>query len=246
MFWVDFICVFIVAYMFWMVARWLVLPHLRIFPYIKPQWLWVSMYNAFSYAMNAIFHYILLFLLIVYITWLIIRRLPNFPIPIKSMLLGMSPWRPLARAGVLDFIDNIRKIIFSTESIDKRLNRTVKAVGDFFDKSLGFLAGYVAATVKAEPPPNSVQFNKYAAEDNGLVVKPSRKSVNQSTSFEQDEVNQVQDEYLQCVEEATEPVYAGGGVETAQKIARNQSNIVMCKIDTLTTYSNLLNNRISM
>lgn len=246
MFWVDFICVFIVAYMLWMISRWLVLPHLRIFPYIKPQWLWVTLYNIFSYAMNAIFMWILLFLLIVYVTWLIIRRLPNFPIPIKRILLRMSPWRPLDRAGVLPLIDDLRRIVFSTESLERRLDLTVTSLGRFFEKSFKFLAGYVAATVESKPPPKNLQLDKYTAQDNGIVVKPSRKSVNQNTSLEQDEVSQVQDEYLQCIEEGTEPVYGGGGVETAKTIASNQTSMVMCKIDTLTTYSNVLNNRISM
>lgn len=242
--WVDAICVFIVVYVLWMTLRWLVLPHLRIFPYIKPQWLWVTMYNIFCYVMNMIFFWIILFLLIVYITWLIIRRLPNFPIPIKRMLLRMSPWRPLAEAGVLPLIDDIRKIIFSADGFERRLTRTAEAFGNFFDKSFSFLAKLVRAKANNTPEPDNITFNN--REDNGLVVKPVRKGVNQGTSYEQEEVDQIQDDYLQCLEEGVVPVYDNMGFETAKAIAQNQTNSTMCKIQSFTTYSNVLNNRISM
>lgn len=247
MFWVDFICVFIVAYMLWMIARWLVLPHLRIFPYIKPQWLWVTLYHAFSYVMNMLFFWILLFLLIVYVTWLIIRKLPNFPIPIKRILLRMSPWRPLEKAGVLGLIDDIRKIFFSFDSFDKRIQRAAGALGRFFEKSFFFLGEYANAAINKNKTPNSLEFEAPASSGGGndLNVKATRKTVNQTSQYEQEEVDHIQDDYLQCLEEGSEPVYNNQGMETAKAIARNQTNAIMCKVQSFTTYSNLLNNRIS-
>lgn len=241
MFWVDFICVFIVVYLLWMCIRWLVLPHLRIFPYIQPQWLWVTAYNTFSYVMNMLFFWIILFLIIVYITWLIIRRLPNFPIPLRRILLRLSPWRPLIKAGVLPLMDNIRKIVWSTDALDKRLTRTAAAFGEFFNKSFSYLSGFVKSkSTNQSPPAGGVQFDVMSD------APPVNDRVKQTVSYEPDEINQIQDEYLQCIEQDSVPVYEGSGIEIANAMARNQMNRTMCKLQSFTTYSNLLNNRISM
>lgn len=201
------------------------------------------MYNIFAYVMNMIFHWIILFLIIVYITWLIIRRLPNFPIPLKRMLLRMPPWRPLERAGVLPFMDDIRKIIFSTASFERRIEISATAFGKFFDKSFTYLASFMKSKVDKAPEPDNLVLSNNTGE---LDVKSVRKGVRQGTNYEQDEVDYIQDEYLHCIEEGAVPVYDNMGMDTAKAVTQNNTNAILCKIQSFTTYSNVINNRMSM
>jgi hypothetical protein len=193
--------------------------------------------------MNWLFLWILLYLIICYISWVIIRRvIPNFPIPFKSILLGMPPWKPLTDAGILQFIDRLVGIFVSADALDKRAWRAGNAIAQFLLSSYKYLKRFIGFKIYggSEPDPNTriKQNNKQPPLPKNAVRRSAKPSM-----FEEDETQQVKDEYLQCIEENSVPVYKNMGAETAQAIAKNQSAVIVCKLNMMKTYSNLTYNR---
>lgn len=246
----QFITVFIVVYVLWFVGRWFVLPHLKVFPHIKPLWFWGLVYGIFKFLMTIIFGWVVIFLAIVYITWLFIKEaIPDFPIPLQSILLDLFPWGPLTASGILPFIDTLVRVFVSADSLQKRLWNCATGIFKFLTRSYLYVRDAVGfhAGVGPRPDPNAYKNNGYsAAEGGGPAGSSGPKAVRRSAKssmFEEEELQQVKDEYLQCVEEKTVPVYRNMGTETAQAIAKNQSAIVTCKLNMMQTYSNLTSYR---
>jgi hypothetical protein len=210
-------------------------------PYIPPQPLWRGLYGVFVFLMNLIFKWILLFLILVYITWLIIKKyVPNFPIPFKMILLRMPPWRPLEKAGVLQLIDSLRKIIFSNQSVEGRLSGVGRAVGNFFGKSLIYVQSYTRAKISGVRTPAPPTYSVSGPSSSEAAIRKGSKP----SPYEEDEVQQIQDEYLQCIEEETIPIYNDmGGMEKAQALIKNSSASTKCKVKSMQSYSKLISNR---
>lgn len=227
---IDLMIIFIVVYLLVMVGRWFVLPHLKVFPNIPPQWLWTSIVGVIMYAFNAIFHYIIMFLIIIYIIWLIIKKfVPNFPIPIRKILLRLPPFYPLEKAGVLPLMDNVRKIIFSRMPVSQRLMKTGKSIGTFLASSTTF----IMKKFGINPP--TTQYTS------GSSSSASTRSKNKDTTYSDAENREIQESYLQCVEESTVQVTPDmPSVEKASVNLRNQQNVLICKINMMQTYSNIL------
>ena len=247
----QFITVFIVLYLLWFICRWFVFPHLRIFPYIPPVWLWTTLYGIFVYIMNMLFLWIMLYLIICYVSWVVIRRMiPNFPIPLKSIILGMAPWKPLTDAGILQFIDKLRSIFISNYSLSKRAYTAGNAIAGFLQSSFKYLKSTVGYKLGSGPMPNADAMlrpdPKYRELPPDQVKKKNvvRRSTRQNSIYEEDEMLQIQDEYLQCVEENSVPVFPNMGIETAQAIAKNRSAATICKLNMMKTYANLMYNRV--
>lgn len=252
---VQFLTVFIVAYLMWFIMRWFVLPHLRIFPYIPPMWLWTSLYGIFVYVMNWLFTWILLYLIICYVSWkVILAIIPDFPIPLQSILLDMAPWKPLLEARVLQFMDELVKVFVSADSIKKRAWRAGNSTANFLkssffyiQKEIGFRSGKDPVKPNAEQTVKPPSNEKYSNDTGRKDPQPKRRNaVRRSTRpspFENDEMKQIQDEYLQCVEENSVPVYPGQGLETAQAIVKNKSASSICMLNMMKTYNNLMFNR---
>lgn len=245
----KFITVFIVAYLFWFICRWFVLPHLKIFPYIPPMWLWTTLYGIFVYVMNWIFLWIILYLIICYVSWIFIREsIPDFPIPLQSILLDMAPWKPLTNAGVLQFIDKLVRIVFSRDAIRTRARKAATATADFLKSSFVYLQREIGYRKNGGVKPDANRIIKTDPQYKDVPQEPPKRkvTVRRSTKpspFENDEMKQINDEYLQCVEQRSVPVYSGQGLETAQAIAKNKTVSIMCKLNMMKTYSNLMYNR---
>jgi len=135
---------FIIIFIAWQVGRWIVLPHLQIFPYIPPNPLWEGLYSVLLSISTAIFHYIVLFILILYALYLIIDNflrwiLPPFSIIIAEILLAMTPFRELRESGLKRLFD---RIFFSIIPVPKKLKDKVRdiaqALGEYLYSSLGF------------------------------------------------------------------------------------------------------------
>ncbi len=217
-----------------MIGRWFVLPHLKVFPNIPPQWLWTSIVGVIMYIFNAIFHYIIMILIIIYILWLIIRKfVPNFPIPIRRILLRLPPFRPLEQAGILPLMDRVRKVIFSRLPVSKRLMNAGEAIGLFLASSTTFIMNKFGMNVPTLP------FAGGTTED----VKPykERKLSKKEKAKQEAEDREVRESYLQCIEESIIPITPT--MTTAEKEAnafRNQQNTLICKIDQMRNYSRIL------
>lgn len=231
---IDYIIIFIVIYLLVMVGRWFVLPHLKVFPNIPPQWLWTSIVGIIMYLFNAVFHYILMALVIIYILWIIIRKfVPNFPIPIRRILLRLPPFYPLDKAGVLPVMDRVRKILFSRMPVSKRVMNAGEAVGLFLASSTTFIMNKLGIQVPILPNADGATTSDQPRKERKLSKKEREK--------QEAEDREVRESYLQCIEESIVPITAT--MTTAEKDAaslRNQQNTLICKIDQLRTYSRIL------
>jgi hypothetical protein len=146
-------------------------------------------------------------------------------------------------------MDDMITVFYARDGIKARAKRAADAISRFFGKSTKFLLGYVRAKAGNMAPPKSLDFNppeEKVVKTGELDVKPVRKMVGQSTSYEQEEYDQIQDDYLQCLEEDSVPVYDNLGMTTAKAVAKNQTASALCKVKMLRSFSNLLNNRISI
>lgn len=231
---IDYIVLFIVIYLLVMIGRWFVLPHLKVFPNIPPQWLWTSIVGVIMYAFNAIFHYILMALLIIYIIWMIIKLfVPNFPIPIKRILLRMPPFYQLDKAGILPLIDRVRRLIFSTMTLSERVKGAGSAIGGFLASSTTYTLNKLGMDVPripytGVPPPPQKQRKER---------KPSKKQILARKIAE----NESQQAYLQCIEESLIPITASMSDEEKKAASvRNQQNTALCKVDQIGTYSTIM------
>jgi hypothetical protein len=229
---IQIMVLFIAAYLLWMIARWLILPHLKIFPYIPPQILWVTLYNILAYIATMVFHWVLMALLIIYIIWIIIKKfVPNFPIPFKTILLAIPPFPPLEAAGILPLIDNMVNILLSGMPFGERLRAAGTAFGEYIMKSVTFILGSIkdkipVGTLPADSP-KQVQQSTPAPDE----TDPDKK-------FQQKEIDQ---EYSQCVEENTIPVTEDlKGISKAQAMIKNSAAKSQCKMQMLQAYSRAL------
>lgn len=201
--------------------------------------------------MNWLFLWILLYLIICYISWVIIRRvIPNFPIPLKSIILSMEPWNSLLRARVLQFIDQLVGIFVSRDTLNQRAYRGANAIANFLQSSFNYLRkeiGYRSGKDKTKPNPDRMmkpdERYPYPSPEPPKKKNTVRRSAKPSP-FENDEQKQILDEYLQCVEENSVPVFPNMGVETAQAITKNKMASTICKLNMTKTYSNLMFNRV--
>lgn len=227
---IDLIFLFIVIYLLVLVGRWFIFPHLKVFPNIPPQGLWKNVVGLAMYVATAIFHYIVIALVIIYIIWIIIKKfVPNFPIPFKLILLRMPPFYPLEKAGVLPLIDRMRQIIFSTWPLPKRLIESGKAFGQFAAKSTSFVFSTLGI-----PAPQT----RYTSA-------PQKQAPEKESPFTDAETREIQESYLQCIEESTFQITPEMTESEKKKIGlKNQGNAAMCKLQMMSTYSRIMADKV--
>lgn len=231
---------FIVIYLMFMVGRWIVLPHLKIFPYIPPQILWVTLYNIIVYAASMVFHWVLIALVIIYIIWIIIKKyFPDFPIPLKTIFLALTPFKPLEQAGVLPLIDDVKGILTGGGGFGARLERAMNAIGNFLRTSAEYVKS--EAISKAQSGGQSVSgkvnnVNPYSSQPNSTANAGSSSGGFLSSGEER----QIDDEFNQCIEENTVPIYTD--IESSAKLPlmiKNSQASVECRLKILDAYRKL-------
>jgi hypothetical protein len=159
----------------------------------------------------------------------------------------MPPWKPLTDAGILQFIDKIRSIFISRDSFNKRMYTLGNAFAGFFKDSFVYLRRTFGAHLHNEPRPSSDIIRPAGNTSSDYDEPKKKKTVRRSaraSMYANEELGQVRDEYLQCIEENSVPVFADMGMETAQAITKNRSAATICKLNMMKTYSNLMYNRV--
>lgn len=229
---INLMIAFLVAYIMFMLMRWFVLPNIRIFPYIYPQFLWVSLYNLLVNACTQIFAYIIMFILIMYVIWLIVRLfVPNFPIPMKSIILRLPPLYQMQKAGIFGLIDSVRKILVSNDTLVRRFARAGQGISTFLIKGSGFLKGSLAE-IGVPVPSTTTEKPKPFLDD--------RKSV-----FSKEQEAKANDEITQCIEENSVPIYPEmTSFEKAKFTFTNSNAGIICKAKSLSSLSNMLSERL--
>lgn len=222
----------IVGYIFFHIARWFVLPKIRIFPYIYPEFIWVNLYNLFLALSHQVFGYILMFLLIMYVIWLIIKWfIPNFPLPFKKILLRLPPIYQLEKSGIFGLMDGVRKTIISNDRLNRRLARVGYSISQFLIRSSAFMGKGLHDM--GVPVPIAQDTTRSATMDDG------------KSAFTQEEEAKANDEVAQCLEENTLPIFPEmSGVEKAKITLQNATTEIKCKAKSINAFSNILATRI--
>lgn len=250
---------FVIIVLAWQIGRWIVLPHLQIFPYIPPNPLWEGLYSLLLSVVAAVFHYIILFLLILYalyliIDWFVRWILPPFSTIIASILLAMTPFKELKQSGLKKLFDRIFfSIIPIPKSIKDKLKDIGQALGEYLYSSLGF-TGKILNELFGSPIAKA-QAKASAAVDNtiegiGNKISDVKKDIKEETNkisdaiFESDPLPENQEEVKEKVstmtreEQYLEKKYEQCLIERNKPYAEDMTGIDRAKIALLNSVNN--------
>lgn len=163
---------FVIVFIAWQIGRWLVLPHLQIFPYIPPNPLWEGLYSIILAVSSQIFAFVILLVLFLWVLFLVIDEFiryifPPFSMIIVEIILAMTPFRELKESGLFDLFSKIfRQIIPSGSKISQRIKEVAMALGEYLVKSLGFTKEIV--TEISEPLVSKMRRRAATIRDNAI------------------------------------------------------------------------------
>ena len=242
------IIVIIVLTMF--VGRIIVFEHLEVFlKGLPPTQLWHPIMRLVLSVINSMFHWILLFLVIMYIIYLLIKMfVPNiWPfLPLKNIFLSITPLYELRRAGVFGLFDAVVNLIFSS---DPFLIRILK-VGQAFGR---FLAG-PAILLRENGKQVVVGKDMSMDMDTNNLLKPEKGE----DSFQDDtegeptyeetvspaENRYIQKEYQQCISESyIVPTNDMSDEEKSTVDIRNNASKIICDVKKIQSYGTLMSSK---
>jgi len=169
---------------------------------------------------------------LIYIIWMIIKKFaPNFPLPLKMILLKIPPFPQLERAGIFALYDGLTR---SLRSNDRVIN-VAKTLGNFLTKSTPILLAELPGNVRPD-------IHAAAAEEEVVVETPQ--PTNQNSQFSASDKQIINDQMQQCMAENTTQITTDMSPSTAQTTrAMNMQTSIMCQFKQLQTYSNMLSHR---
>lgn len=225
-----------------LVGRIVVFPHVKILlSQLPPTTLWHPVARIFFSVLFALFYISMTFLLIMYVIYIIIKRfVPNFPIPLKKILLALTPFYELRVSGVFPLFDAVLGIIFSRDSFGNRLIRLGRAIGMFLASSIFYLTPKSkskpkAAAPKKPPPPKEGEFNDNDTTEN-------EPDYDETMSLAENKY--VQKEFQQCISENYKPINDKmSEEEKTYASVSNATSKIICDIKKLQSYSTLISSK---
>jgi len=230
---------YVILFFFWMIFRWIILPHLRVGVYaLQPSFFWVSLWKVLMSIAGTLFNYICMALVMIWIVYLLIKTfIPNFPIPLRTILLKIPPFPQLEKGGIFDLFSGIAGIVFSRSSFKERMVRAGKRVGMFISKNVDLtlsVLGLKGAVDRIQFAPRDGASTPPPVPKRGGHKKPSSK-------FEKSEDRLADDVYQQCMEENTIVIEDGMSEKEKQSATRkNLTTSTFCKTKSLQSYASTL------
>lgn len=234
---IDYFVLFIVLYLIWQIMRILVLPNLEIFPHLEPLEIWLPLYGLVLTICHYITIAVIVLLLCLYVAWLVVRKLFGFN------LRKIPPWKQLSQAGLLQLIHAVFGIVFSRMSLKDRFVNVAKRIGMFLVSSYYYTVNTIMGKAKKSglniPDPAKLMESKEETPQEKEDDKISAMS-----TFSKDERRDIQERYLQCVEEQSQDVYPEmTNIQKAEVIAKNDRVATECKLQSFQGYANILSYR---
>ena len=223
-----------------MIGRFIILPHLKVGVYaLKPYGLWDFLWKVIIKILFKIFSYIIMALHCLWIIWLIIKKyVPNFPIPLKNMLLKIAPFPQLERSGIFYLFGACWGAILSTSPIKDRLTRVGYALADFFTRNMDLAFSTIGLH-------DTVEKIQYATRDKSGAPQPDPYRNPEPPippSFTDYENREIDDMYQQCIEENTViPTEGASKLELKQLEAKNKITQTLCNTKRLQSMMHLSN-----
>jgi hypothetical protein len=231
------------------VGRVFVFEHIEVFlKGLPPTQVWHPIMRLTFSVINSLFHWILIFLVIMYILYVIIRTfvpkiilLGFIPIPLRAILLAITPLYELRVAGIFPLFDAIIGAIFSRASIGARLISVIRAIARFLAGPFYLLRGQGHKVVingpnfdpdapLLPPPEKGDQFH----DDNEGEAK-------YDPSLSPNENRYIQKDYQQCISENySTPTEDMSPEEKSLVTAKNSGMKVLCDVKRLQSYGKLV------
>jgi hypothetical protein len=150
---------FIIIILTWMIGRLFVLPHINVGipalpPYPASQGLYNAIYNAAIYCLG----FISAFIGVIYAIYFFFRYI--FPawifiIPVRKIVMGITPIKQFRECGLFPMIDRIVFLLFSRASLKDKIFGTVNALATFFAKSIRYLVIKLTGRDPYNPKPSA-------------------------------------------------------------------------------------------
>lgn len=251
---IYFFVLFLVGFVWFNVVSLLRLPHLRVFVYaIEPKGTVMMVWRKVQAILLLMFAVIVLFFLFMYVLWLIIKKfIPNFPIPLRTILLKIPPFPQLERAGIFAFFHNIMKAIFGKGKFAKRAKLVGKACADFIARNtnmmlraigLGTIANRLDK-IGAEPKDGKYVPGKAKLEASKEEQMAKNRKKRRDPPFEAGAYRKADDELQQCLEENTVHVTNDMSKSERERVAqRNAINRIICKARGVQSWARTLTGR---
>lgn len=242
---------FIVGYVWFSLLSLLRFPHLRVFVYaIEPREAVMAFWRRVQFYTWGAFIIIMIFLFFMYVLWIIIKKfIPNFPIPLKMILLKIPPFPQLERAGMFAFIDGLVKAIGGKGKFAKRITLVGKTFGAFVARNTSMMLRAMGIGYLANRIDKPASTGKYA--DGEARLKKSREETlernrrrRRDPPFESGAYRKVDDELQQCLEENLVHVTRDmSKMERDLVRQRNGISRIICKARGVQSWSRTLTGR---
>lgn len=224
--------------MFWLyILRFLAWPLNIAFPSLPPRPLTSMIWRIAVYILNIIFIFLIIAATILYFVWRVLRMIPL----IGWIFDYIPPFKELRETGVFGLIEGILGIIgsgFSQQSFRNFKNH----VGGFFKGSQNYARRAVGGD--GSPPFSE---GDYATNPNPGASSYDTRPASSSTTdglrskFTEAELKEIDDQYLKCVMENTDPVLTDDGpMQRIQKNIQNSNTKTLCKASMFQTYLTLM------
>lgn len=227
------------------IGRPLVFEHIEIFlKGLPPTQLWHPIMRIIFGIINSLFHYILMFLIIMYVIYLIIKLfIPNFPIPFKTILLSITPLKELQQAGIFRLFDEIIAALTSGGPILRVILRIISAIARFLASPFYMLRSL--GTSKVIRIGGGSSSKKEKIDDTSAPPEETDGEPKYDNSMSILENIYLQKEYQQCINENYKAVTPDMADLDKQKVnVQNTTSKILCDIQKMQAYANIFSGKL--
>jgi hypothetical protein len=251
---VWFMILFVVGFTYFMLVRYVRLPHLKVFIYaLPPHGLWLGLYNIIKGVLIKIFGWVFMFFMVCTAIYWLIGKIPFKPI--RKLLRKIPPLPILKRFGIFDFIMGLWDVIFSKMPFQNRILQAGKVYGQYIATNTTEFMKLLQLQEKLQSMKQNIRNQANSLIPSGVDTaptpsEPSRQetmqrnaNLPQSPLFRNSEIRKIDDEYRQCLEENTiSPGMDASPIELSSINSRNMISRIVCKSRYLNSYLEELRN----
>lgn len=244
------LAILFIIVMFWFhILRLLAWPLNIGFPSLSPTPLTSMIWSIIMIILNFIFKFIIIVCIVLYFVWRVLQVIPL----IGWIVDYITPFKELRETGVFGLIEGLLGIVLSGFSKGAFQNMR-GALRNFFKGSQAYARNAIGARTNKlrnrMPPPNE----RYSEGDYASNPNPAARGMDtraQSSGgdgirskFTPSELAEIDDQYLKCVMENTEPVSSTDGIgKRLSGNLKNSNSKITCKMSMFKTYFDILSHK---
>lgn len=231
----HYIIVFIVGFVCFLFIRLLVLPCLKIFiPGLGNEAL-TKAYDSAIEASFTVLGHIAAALLVLYLIYQVLRRI----FPINLFINKIPPFRELRRSGLFGLLDALLGAFFSRGTFATRVKRFSKALGNFILSNMTMM-GETTKEILHDLGVPEPKVHITLPSSKQPPAPPPQDSVQDNPAFSEEDTNNANEQYQQCLEENTTVITADmTDNEKRQASIANATLSIQCKIKAMQSLLNI-------